>query len=90
MENIEKFIIESDKRFYTHSSLPSAGPPFRTSLTAMDGSPFAKCGLSRPPDYIHTHTLKKDEKNFIIYEGNDDMKGTTYHSNSKSIACNSI
>lgn len=35
---------------FTYSSLPSAGPPFRTSLTAIEGSPFAKCGLSRPPD----------------------------------------
>lgn len=37
---------------FTHSSFPSAGPPFRTSLTAIEGSPFAKCGLSRPPDTI--------------------------------------
>lgn len=33
----------------TYMSFPSAGPDFRTSDTAMDGSPFAKCGLSRPP-----------------------------------------
>lgn len=34
----------------TYCNLSSAGPPLRTSLTAIDGSPFAKCGLSRPPD----------------------------------------
>lgn len=34
----------------TYCNLSSAGPPFRTSLTAIDGSPLAKWGLSRPPD----------------------------------------
>jgi hypothetical protein len=52
---------------FTHSSLPSAGPPFSTSLTAMDGSPFAKCGLSRPPDTKrHMHKILDS-----LYEEND-------------------
>lgn len=33
----------------TYSSLPSAGPAVRTSDMAIEGSPLAKCGLSRPP-----------------------------------------
>ena len=33
----------------TYNSFPSAGPAFRTSDIAMEGSPLAKCGLSRPP-----------------------------------------
>ena len=33
----------------THRSFPSAGPPPMTSEMAMEGSPFAKCGLSMPP-----------------------------------------
>ena len=34
----------------TNASLDSAGPPLMTSEMAMEGSPLAKCGLSRPPD----------------------------------------
>lgn len=34
----------------TYCNLSSAGPAFKTSLTAIDGSPLAKCGLSRPPE----------------------------------------
>lgn len=34
----------------TYCNRSSAGPPFSTSLTAIDGSPVAKCGLSLPPE----------------------------------------
>lgn len=37
---------------YTYCKRSSAGPPFNTSLTAIDGSPVAKCGLSLPPTKI--------------------------------------
>lgn len=33
-----------------YMSFPSAGPALRTSDMAIDGSPLAKCGLSRPPE----------------------------------------
>lgn len=39
--------MEKEKAYCNFSS---AGPDASTSLTAMDGSPFAKCGLSFPPD----------------------------------------
>ena len=43
-QNIKKQSLE------TYWRRSSAGPPFNTSLTAIDGSPVTKCGLSRPPE----------------------------------------
>lgn len=40
---------EHNKHNLYYHNLPSAGPPFKTSLIAIDGSPLAKCGLSLPP-----------------------------------------
>lgn len=37
----------------------SAGPPFSTSLTAIDGSPVTKCGLSRPPETAMPERFQK-------------------------------
>jgi hypothetical protein len=41
---------QTEKKKKTYNSFPSAGPALRTSEMAMDGSPFVKCGLSRPPE----------------------------------------
>lgn len=42
--------IKYNMKWATYKSFPSAGPPLMTSEMAMDGSPLAKCGLSRPPE----------------------------------------
>jgi len=42
-------VYRGGKNKNDYISFPSAGPDFRTSDTAIEGSPLAKCGLSRPP-----------------------------------------
>lgn len=41
--------VKKTNIYIFYISFPSAGPDFNTSDTAIEGSPLAKCGLSRPP-----------------------------------------
>lgn len=48
--SISGILLRTYEPTITYCNVLSAGPETRTSLTAMLGSPEAKCGLSRPPD----------------------------------------
>ena len=49
MNKSNQATTNNKKKKNTYNNFPSAGPAFNTSEIAIDGSPFIKCGLSRPP-----------------------------------------
>lgn len=67
----------------TYCKRSSAGPPFNTSLTAIDGSPVAKWGLSRPPDTAIPIQKIYYLLNAQISNRRDPFKCFTYQSHSQ-------